>query len=293
MTQIVHWLNTIVHWLNVAANALGQALTFVGVMPGWLSATIIAIVSGMAMIVGFKWTSNQTAIKRARQDIRASLLTVKLFHDNMPAGFRAQGRVLWGAVRLLVYAIVPILAMFVPVTLLLGQMALWYQARPLHVGEDTVIVARFLSNPSGSGEPAPGQSLPLPTVTLEATSAVEDIYGPVRVEKQHEVCWSVRARENGLHRLIFHVDGESVEKELAVGDGFMPVSLKRPTADWSDAVWHPREQAFEAGSRVQSIEIAYPKRDSWTSGTDQWAIYWFVLALIVGFLSRGIFKVNL
>jgi len=29
--------------------------------------------------------------------------------------------------------------MAVPVTLLLGQLALWYQARPLRVGEDTVI----------------------------------------------------------------------------------------------------------------------------------------------------------
>ncbi len=116
-------------WLNWAANALAQLLVFIGLMPGWLSATIIAIVSGVAMIVAFKYTSNQRALKRARQDIRANLLAVKLFHDSLAVGLRAQGRVLAAALRLLLLAIVPILAMLLPMTLVLSQLALWYQAR--------------------------------------------------------------------------------------------------------------------------------------------------------------------
>src|SRR3954471_9751168 len=100
VTQIIVWLNT-------AANSLGQAFGFIAFMPGWLSATLIAFVSGIAMLIGFKWTSNQKAFKKTRQDIRADLLTVKLFYDNMPAGFRAQGRVLIGAARMLLLAIVP------------------------------------------------------------------------------------------------------------------------------------------------------------------------------------------
>ena len=132
-------LTHIVVWLNAAANAIGRALFFIGFLPGWLSATLIAIVSGMAMLIAFKYTSNQRAIKRARQDIRANLLAVKLFHDSLLVGFRAQGRVLIAALRLLLFAIVPILAMLVPMTLLLGQLALWFQARPLRIDEEAVI----------------------------------------------------------------------------------------------------------------------------------------------------------
>jgi hypothetical protein len=276
-------LTQIAVWLNAVGNAFGHLLGFIGVMPGWLSATLIAIVSGIAMIVAFKWTSNQKAIKQARRDIRANLLTVKLFHDNMPAGFVAQGRVLWGAMRLLVFAIVPILAMIVPMTLVLGQLALWYQARPLPVGGESVIVLQ-LSGP---------EDTPIPTVTLEPTSAIEDLHGPVRVYSQRQVLWNVRAREAGIHRLVFRVNGDPVEKELAIGDGFMPVSLRRPDWDWSDVLLHPREAPFDPDSPVRSIDVEFPTRSSWTSGTDSWVIYWFVLSLLVGFCCRGIFKVNL
>jgi hypothetical protein len=276
-------LTHIVIWLNAFANALGKALFFNGVMPGWLSATLIAILSGMALIVGFKWTSNQKAIKRARQDIRASLLTVKLFYDNMPAGFRAQGRVLLGALRLLVFAIVPILALTVPVLLFLGQLAPWYQARPLPVGDETVIVMKL------NGD----KDAPLPTVTLDESSAIAVVYGPVRARSVREVCWEVRGRESGVHQLIFRVDGAPVEKEIAIGDGFLPVSLRRPEWDWWQILLHPREAPFPPDGVVRSIDIAYPTRSGWTSGTDAWVVYWFIVSLVAGFLSRGIFKVNL
>jgi len=267
-------------WLNAAANALGQTLGFIGFMPGWLSATLIAVVSGIAMIVAFKWTSNQKAIKRARQDIRASLLTVKLFHDNMRAGFRAQSRVLLGAMRLLVFALVPILAMLAPMSLLLGQLALWYQARPLRIGEEAVIVLK-LGGDAGA---------PMPTATLDPTNAIADVHGPIRIAAQREVCWNVRAREDGLHRLVFRVGGYPVEKELAVGDGFMRVSLRRPDWHWSDALFHPREAPFDPGSAVRCIDVAYPPRSSWTSGTDYWLYYWFAVSLLAGFLLPRLFQ---
>jgi hypothetical protein len=277
------FVTRIVVWLNSAANALGQALSFIALMPGWLSATLIAIVSGMAMIVAFKWTSNQQAIKRARQEIRANLLAVKLYYDNMAVGFRSQGRVLAGALRLLVFAVVPILAMLIPMSLLLGQLALWYQARPLRIAEDAIIVMKLNGGPDAA----------TPAATLEPTNSVEVLHGPVCVASQHEVCWNIRARENGSHRLVFHVDGSSLEKELSVGESLMRVSLRRPEWNWSDALLHPREPPFEPESLVRSIDISYPRRSSWTSGSDTWLYYWFAVSLVAGFCCRGLFKVNL
>ncbi len=48
----------------------------------------------------------------------------------------------------------------------------------------------------------------------------------MRVQSQREICWRVTAREPGLHRLVFDVDGQTCDKELAVGDGFMRVSSR-------------------------------------------------------------------
>jgi hypothetical protein len=264
--------------LNAVANALGRALAPIGLLPGWLSATLAAVLTGVAMLVAFKYTSNQRAIKRVRRDIRANLLAVKLFKDNVAVGLRAQGRVLLGAFRLLPLAVVPILVMTVPMVLLLAQLGLWYQAAPLRVGEEAVVVVRLNSDS---------------TAELAPTDAVEDVSGPVRVVSRREVCWSVRARQPGYHRLQFRVDGQTVEKELAVGGGFMRVSTSRPEWDWWRAVLNPREKPFDRDSVVKSIEVEYPTRSSWTSGTDDWVIYWFVVALVAGFCLRGVLKVQI
>jgi hypothetical protein len=273
----------LVAWLNAVANAFGVALAPIAYLPGWASATVVAVVTGIGMLVAFKYTSNQRAIKRVRQGIRANLLAIKLFKDSAAVGLRAQAGVLGGAIRLLVLTVVPMAVMLVPMTLLLGQLALWYQWRPLRVGEESVVTLTL----------AGGEDAPWPSVALEPTAAAEVVVGPVRVLSRREVCWSVRAAQPGQHRLTFLVGGQPVEKELAVGDGFIRVSAKRPPADWSELLFHPRERPFAADSPVRSVAIDYPERSSWISGTDSWVIYWFAVSLVTGFCFRRVFNVNL
>jgi hypothetical protein len=277
-------LARVIDWLNVVANALGWVvLAPIGVLPGWLSATLVAAVTGVLLLIAFKYTSNQRAIKRARDDINAHLLALKLFKDNTPVVFRAQGRILVGAFRLFVLALVPMLLMALPAILILGQLALWYQARPLHVGEEVVVTLK-LSGDADSSWPA---------VSLQPTGAAEVEVGPVRVHSKREVCWYVKAREKGLYHLTFQVGDQRVTKELAVGDGFMRVSVRRPERQWSDVLLHPRERPFGPDSPVRWVEVDYPPRDSWTSGTDWWVAYWFVVSFVVALCFRRALNVNI
>jgi hypothetical protein len=270
-------------WLNALANLLGRLLLApIAVLPGWLSATLVAVVTGVLLLVIFKHTSNQRAIKRARDDIKAQLLAIKLFKENVSVALRAQGRILLGALRLFVLSIVPMLVMAVPVALLLGQLSLWYQARPLRVGEEAVLTVKL----SGSDEAA------WPDVRLR-TDAVEVEAGPVRVESQRELCWNVKATEAGYHRLVLDVGDDTAEKELAVGDGFLRVSPRRPAWEWTDAVLYPWERPFATDSPIQSIDIQYPSRDSWTAGTDYWVIYWFAASLVGALCFRRALNVNI
>ena len=69
-------------WLNSVADFLGRLLLApIGSLPGWLSATAIAVATGVVSLGVFKHTSNQDAIKRVRDDIDANLLALKLFND--------------------------------------------------------------------------------------------------------------------------------------------------------------------------------------------------------------------
>lgn len=276
-------MTRLVVWLNEVANLLAALiLAPVAWLPGWLSATLVAVVTGLAMLWIFKYTSNQAAIKRARDQIKANLLALSLFKDSALVSLRAQGRIVLGAGRLLVHAIVPMLVMLVPMCLLLSQLALWYQARPLRKGEEAVVTVHLANH----GKIAAAD------VRLEKSSAIDCSIGPVRVPAKRMVCWNVQAKESGLHALSFEVAGKTVQKELAVGDGFLPTSLKRPAWDLSDVLLHPRERPFAADSPVQSIEIDYPQRQSWTSGSNSWLVYWFFVSLVAAFAARPLLKVN-
>src|SRR5262249_18970955 len=206
----MEFLTQIVVWLNALANAVGRILLApIAVLPGWLSATIVAAVTGVVLLVVFKYTSNQRAIKRVKDDIKANLLALKLFKDTTSVALRAQGQILVSAFRLLVFSVLPMLVMVVPVLLILRQLALWYQSRPLQVGEDAVLTVKLKDDQAS-----------WPEVRLQPSDVVETEVGPVCVRAKREICWNIRARQSGYHRLVFHVGEHTGDKELAIGDGF-------------------------------------------------------------------------
>ena len=73
----------IISWLNILMNFLGKVLlSFIAFLPGWLSNTIISAVVGVLLLIIFKYTSNQKAIGKVLDNIKANLLGMKLFKDN-------------------------------------------------------------------------------------------------------------------------------------------------------------------------------------------------------------------
>jgi uncharacterized membrane protein (DUF106 family) len=278
------FLAQIMTWINVATNAIGRfLLSPVGVLPGWLSNTVISAVIGVVLLIIFKHTSNQSAIGRVRDDVKAHMLALKLFKDSIVVTLQAQGRVFKGALLLLLHAIRPMLVMIIPVSLLLAQMGLWYQSRPLSPGEETIVTMQL----------ADSVDAPWLNVGLESTPVADIMIGPVRVLSKRQIYWKIKARENGYHHIIFRVDGQEVEKELAIGDGFMRISIQRPGWQWSDIMLHPWEKPFSSDSAVQSISIDYPDRLSVTSGTGWWLVYFFVASMVFALIFKPFLKVRI
>jgi hypothetical protein len=129
-------------------------------------------------------------------------------------------------------------------------------------------------------------------VYLRPTGAVAVAKGPFRIFSEREVCWQVRPREAGYQRLVLEVGGRAVDKEVAVGDGFLRVNTERPEWSWSDALLHPGEEPLRPDSQVQSIRIDYPERASWTSGTDSWWKFWFVGSMVAALCFRRLLNVS-
>ncbi len=270
--------------INSVTNVIGSIVFApIGIMPGWLSNTIISAVAGVLMLLVFKHTSNQTAIGKVRDGIKANMLAIKLYKDSFSVTITSLAKVFKGAVLLLFYSSKPMLIMIVPVVLLLAQMGLWYQFKPISPGRDALVFITLKDQMSPD----------FSEVSLEPFSGYEVVTGPVRIYSKKQVFWKIRTVESGKHDLNFKVGQQQFHKELVSGDGFERINPKTPAMKWNDVLFYPADKPFSKDSAVQSIEIEYPRRDSLTCGSDSWIFFFFIISIIAALLFKPFLNVKI
>jgi hypothetical protein len=280
---MMDWVSQIVTWVNVLANTLGKVLLApAAFLPGWLSNTLVSIVTGTAVLFVFKYTSNQKAIAKTKNGIKANLLAIWLFKESVRVILQAEIQILKGCLCLIFHSLRPMSVMLIPVSLLLAQMGLWYQHRPLLRDEETVVTLELNDSVAQSW----------PVVTLKPNEAIDVLLGPLRVTSRGELCWAIKAREPGCHDLTFSVNGVECTKKLAIGPGFMCVSPVRPDRHWAHMLQHPSEPPMTPDALIQSISIDYPERTSWGASTDSWLIFFFVVTTLFAWVAGPFLKVK-
>src|SRR6267154_1643318 len=81
----------------------------------------ISVVIGLLMVVVFRYTSDQKAIHIAKDHLKAHLLALRLFQDQIPVVMHSYGRIFLGTGRYLRLAFMPLLVVIVPLTFLMVQ----------------------------------------------------------------------------------------------------------------------------------------------------------------------------
>ena len=59
-------------------------------LPAQVALIVLSVVAGVLAALAFRYTSNQDALKRVADQVRASLLAMRLFKDDLRSVFRAQ-----------------------------------------------------------------------------------------------------------------------------------------------------------------------------------------------------------
>jgi|GEM_PF-241446 len=279
--------------LNRVATPIGDALaTALSWLPPGVGLVLSSALVGVLMLLAFRYTSNQTALGRARDDIAANLLALKLFKDDLRVGLMAQLRLLAALARLQYHMLRPVLIMLLPILLILGQMGLCYQWRPLRPGERTLIRVRLGQQAANDGQ-LEVNLLPTRGLLVEA--------GPVPGGGQ--LVWRVRGGEPGRYRLQFELrrlpasadDGGTgliVEKELVVGHERGRVSAARVGAQWTTQILHPAEARLPEDGPLRSIEIEYAGADSYFSGSNWWLLWFFAISMAAALLLKPVFRVR-
>ena len=257
---------------------------FRGLSP-WFGLTAVSLLTALLMLEVYKLTSNQAAIRRAKDRIKAHLLEMRLYKDNMRVTLSAQGAIVKANLSYMAANLKPLAVMIVPLVLILAQLSLWYDRAPLRPGEETLVKAGL----EAEADPiALGLELETPP-GLEVTSPA------VRIPDLHEVVWRVKALAPGTGRLLLRTGGLMIEKSVTVGGGPMAkVSALASRGSISKRVLYPGEAPLPAGTSVRSVEILYTAKILRAFGLGvHWLVAYFILSIAFGFAFKGVFKVEI
>jgi len=241
---------------------------------------IISAVTGVLMLVIWRYTSNQEAIADVRRKISANLLASKLLKDYLSVTFRAQRQIIFQALRLLVCSVRPMLIMSIPFVLIMVQIGLRYQYRPMAAGERVGVTVTLRPDVDFTG---PESVIELPP------GIATDANDPCRAVGLRTVDWRITAASSGTHELTFGTGDDRVRVPLSIGDGFERVSAISGGGFW-DRLLYSSEPSFPASSIFESVKVHYPARSTPICG---WDIHWLITLLILSIVFALVFKVIL
>ena len=281
MKETVTTMQFVHNIIGAGVDFLLQALH--AVPPLW-PLCLFAILTGVFMLFVFRYTSNQPGIKRAKDRIKAHLLELRLFKDDLRVIFSAQKHILRYNAIYIGHAVKPMLVMIVPVALLLIQLDSWFWHRPLQPGETAMVTAQVRP---------PARNL-LDQAALKADPGLVVETLPLRMPDTGEVAWRIRAQEPGVYRLPVDIGGHRVSKSVVVADTLVRLSPRRAGTRFWDLVFNPGEQPLPEDAVVASIEVQYPTRSIALFGWElHWLVVFFVLSMVSGFALKGVLRVEI
>jgi hypothetical protein len=242
----------------------------------------ISLVIGLVMVIVFRYTSDQKAIHVAKDRLKAHLLALRLFQDQIPVVMRSYGRIVLATGHYLRLAFKPLLFVIVPITFLIVQLDRYLASVPLEVGQSFLVKVR-MADSNALGE----ASLQLP-VGLATTAPA------VHVPSESEVAWRMVAATAGDYIVNIQVSDRTFSKRLVVGSGLPRLSSVRLRGKFWERIFVSGEPALPDNNFIDAIEVQYPARNI-TFAWIEWNWIWlfFVLSLAAGFLFKSILGIEI
>src|SRR5438128_8925117 len=103
---------------------------------------LLSLIIGLLMVVVFRYTSDQKAIRLAKDQLKAHLLAVRLFQDQLPVVLSSYGRILRCTGRYLRLAFKPLLFVILPLTFLIVKLDRYLGWAPLPPGQEFLVKFR-------------------------------------------------------------------------------------------------------------------------------------------------------
>ena len=242
----------------------------------------ISLVIGLVMVIVFRYTSDQKAIHVTKDRLKAHLLALRLFQDQVPVVLKSYGRIVLGTGRYLRLAFKPLLFAIVPLIFLIVQLDRYLGSMPVEAGHPFLVKVR-MDNPNGLNEAL----LQLPD-GLAATAPA------VHVPFESEVVWRVIAERSGEYTVNVQASDRTLSKRVVVGAGLERLSPVRVRGKFWERIVVSGEPALPENNPIQSIAVQYPVRNIAFAGFEwNWMWLFFGLSLAAGFLFKSVLGIEI
>jgi hypothetical protein len=251
----------------------------------WLSLMV-----GLLMVVLFGYTSDQKAIGIAKDQLKAHLLAVRLYRDQIPVVMGSYGKILGGTGRYLKLAFKPLLYVIIPITLLMVQVDRYLGSSPIALNVPFLMTVH-LSHParagSSAGEIASDVAIELPAEIYMTAPAVH-------IAVADEIVWRLLGSKPGRYEVKIRAGGESVEKAVCIGSGLSRISTVRMRGHWWERMFSSAEPSLPENGPVESIAINYPDRNIEVAGYGMnWIWLFFILSMVAGFIFKELLGIQI
>jgi len=268
----------------LATHAALQFATFTTWLTSPLSIVVVlSVVIGLLMIVLFGYTSDQKAIGIAKDQLKAHLLAVRLFRDQLHVVMGSYGKVLGGTWRYLKLAFKPLIYVIIPITAMIVYLDRSLGLTGIQTNTPFLITAR-VSNADA-----------LTSIYIDLPQGITATAPPVHVSVNNEAVWRLEARQEGAYEVKIATGNDSVVKTVRVTTGLAQVSPERLRGHLWDRLFSSGESAIPDNSAIESIAVTYPERNIplGVAGYEMnWIWLFFILSMIAGFIFKELLGIK-
>lgn len=289
---------------NAIMNSLFDVILFPfkGMAPV-VGLSVFSVLAGVLLLLLYKYTSPQKRIKAVKARIKAGLLAIRIFKDDLGVLSGAIGRLFLKDIpHYLGCNCIPLVPLIIIVVPMLVQLDSRYGFAPFELGdrfvlEITLSEDAFSATDGSSGDVDPKTAL-LGDVALDLPEGLVVESGPVRIPEKNEVAYRIRVDQGGDYDLKIRVLGDEYTKNLAAAAELPPTisSARFSVTETWDLFENPVESPWPSDSAIQSIKIRDQARIAML-GIDgdyyPWLIIFCLVGLAFGFALKGVFKVNI
>ncbi|MGA9643507.1 MAG: hypothetical protein WBQ72_19070 [Terriglobales bacterium] len=248
---------------------------------------MLSVVIGLLMILLFGYTSDQKAIGIAKDQLKAHLLAVRLYRDQLHVVMGSYGKVLRGTGRYLKLAFKPLLYVIIPITLLIVQLDRSLGLTAIQTNKPFLLTAR-VNNPQA-----------LDSISIDLPPEITASAPPVHVAADNEVVWRLVASQPGAYEARINAGGpnatEAVTKTVRVSSELARVSPERLRDHFWARMFSSGESALPDNSAVESISVDYPERNiplGFAGYEMNWIWLFFILSMIAGFIFKELLGIQ-